>query len=80
MTEEADAGPWEAELVARCRDLAVPTLIVDGAADPRPRRAVDPLADALPDVARVVLPGAGHVPWVGSPGSFGWAVLAHLAR
>ncbi|MGW4113365.1 alpha/beta fold hydrolase [Actinosynnema sp. NPDC004786] len=83
VTEEADAGsrgPWEAELVARCRDLAVPTLIVDGAADPRPRRAVDPLADALPDVARVVLPGAGHVPWVGSPGSFGWAVLAHLAR
>lgn len=70
----------EEDLVARCRELAVPTLIVDGAADPRPRWAVDSLADALPDVARVVLPGAGHVPWVESPGSFGWAVLAHLAR
>ncbi|GAB3008838.1 alpha/beta fold hydrolase [Saccharothrix stipae] len=70
----------EAELIARCRALAVPTLIVDGAADIRPRWAVDSLAEALPDVARVVLPGAGHVPWVESPGSFGWAVLAHLTR
>ncbi|MFD1147160.1 alpha/beta fold hydrolase [Saccharothrix hoggarensis] len=77
----AEARTWdEEELVARCRELAVPTLIVDGAADVRPRWAVDSLAEALPDVARVVLPGAGHVPWVESPGSFGWAVLAHLAR
>jgi proline iminopeptidase len=77
----AESRTWdEAELVARCRLLTVPTLIVDGAADVRPRWAVDSLAEALPDVARVVLPGAGHVPWVESPGSFGWAVLAHLAR
>ncbi|TQM84014.1 hypothetical protein FHX81_6451 [Saccharothrix saharensis] len=73
-------GLDEPGLVARCRGLDVPTLIVDGAADVRPRWAVDSLAEALPDVARVVLPGAGDVPWVGSPGSFGWAVLAHLAR
>ncbi|MER5263767.1 alpha/beta hydrolase [Actinosynnema sp. NPDC002837] len=70
----------EEEMIARCRDLPVPTLIVDGAADVRPRWAVDSLAAALPDVARVVLPGAGHLPWVESPGSFGWAVLAHLDR
>ncbi|MFE9751568.1 alpha/beta fold hydrolase [Saccharothrix saharensis] len=76
----AGAGLDEPELVARCRGLDVPTLIVDGAGDVRPRWAVDSLAEALPDVARVVLPGAGDVPWVGSPGSFGWAVLAHLAR
>ncbi|MFI9010700.1 alpha/beta fold hydrolase [Actinosynnema sp. NPDC053489] len=77
----AESRTWdEGELVARCRELEVPTLIVDGAADVRPRWAVDSLAGALPDVARVVLPGAGHVPWVESPGSFGWAVLAHLAR
>ncbi len=78
---DAESRPWdERELVARCRELDVPTLIVDGAADVRPRWVVDSLADALPDVARVVLPGAGHLPWVESPGSFGWAVLAHLAR
>ncbi|XVS62655.1 alpha/beta fold hydrolase [Actinosynnema sp. CA-299493] len=77
----AESHAWdEAELIARCRGLDVPTLIVDGAADVRPRWSVDSLADALPDVARVVLPGAGHVPWVESPGSFGWAVLAHLGR
>ena len=77
----AESRTWdEQELVARCRELDVPTLIVDGAADVRPRWSVDSLADALPDVARVVLPGAGHVPWVESPGSFGWAVLAHLTR
>ncbi|WP_367137464.1 alpha/beta fold hydrolase [Saccharothrix sp. HUAS TT1] len=87
VNEEANAAlvaeslGWdERDLVSRCRVLDVPTLIVDGAADVRPRWAVDSLADALPDVARVVLPGAGHVPWVESPGSFGWAVLAHLAR
>ncbi|MFT7838862.1 alpha/beta hydrolase [Saccharothrix sp. BKS2] len=87
-------GPREAP--AGCRGLAVPTLLVDGAAagaaggavDGGPGRGAagpgsapaDVLADALPDVARVVLPGAGHVPWEASPGSFGWAVLAHLAR
>lgn len=77
----AESRTWdEQDLVRRCRELAVPTLIVDGAADVRPRWAVDSLAGALPDVARVVLPSAGHVPWVESPGSFGWAVLAHLAR
>ncbi|WP_033441567.1 alpha/beta fold hydrolase [Saccharothrix sp. NRRL B-16314] len=77
----AESRAWDEEdLVARCRELAVPTLIVDGAADVRPRWAVDSLAEALPDVARVVLPSAGHVPWVESPGSFGWAVLAHLAQ
>ncbi|PSL53063.1 alpha/beta hydrolase family protein [Saccharothrix carnea] len=68
------------ELLARCRGLTVPTLIVDGTADARSRCAADSLAEALPDVARVVLPGAGHVPWVESPGSFGWAVLAHLEQ
>lgn len=77
----AESHTWdERDLVGRCRELNVPTLIVDGAADVRPRWAVDSLAEALPDVARVVLPSAGHVPWVESPGSLGWAVLSHLAR
>lgn len=75
-------GPgWdEEELIARCRRLDVPTLIVAGAADVRSRWPVGSPAAALPDVARVVLPGAGHLPRVESPGSFGWAVLAHLDR
>jgi proline iminopeptidase len=65
----------EAELVAACRELTTPTLIVDGARDIRPRWAVDSLAEALPSVTRVVLPDAGHVPWVEAPDEFVSAVL-----
>lgn len=62
------AAHWdEAALEARCRALSVPTLILDGAEDIRPRWAVDSLAAALPDVTRVTLPGVGHVPWLEAP-------------
>lgn len=72
----ANRGLWteltdtwrEPELVAACRDLPVPTLILEGAEDVRPRWAVDSLADALPDVTRVTLPGVGHLPWIEAPG------------
>lgn len=57
----------EAAVEAACRSLAVPTLILEGAADPRPRWAVDSLAAALPEVTRVVLPGVGHIPWLEAP-------------
>jgi proline iminopeptidase len=58
----------EAPLVAECQALRVPVLIIDGAADLRPRWAVDSLEQALPRVRRVVLPGLGHVPWLEAPG------------
>jgi proline iminopeptidase len=62
------AAHWdEAALAAACRELAVPTLILDGAEDIRPRWALDPLAAALPDATRVTLPGVGHVPWLEAP-------------
>lgn len=62
------AARWdEAAVLARCRELAVPTLILEGAADIRPRWAVDALAGALPDVTRVTLPGVGHLPWLEAP-------------
>jgi proline iminopeptidase len=57
----------EASLVAECRALEVPVLIIDGSADLRPRWAVDSLERALPDVTRHVLPGVGHVPWLEAP-------------
>jgi proline iminopeptidase len=60
-------GPYEAAVEAACRSLAVPTLILEGAEDPRPRWAVDSLAAALPEVTRVVLPGVGHLPWLEAP-------------
>ncbi|MBP2325015.1 proline iminopeptidase [Kibdelosporangium banguiense] len=61
-----------------CRVLAVPTLIVDGAQDIRPRWAVDSLHRALPSVTRVVLRNAGHVPWLEAPDEFSSAVLRFL--
>ncbi|MET9240113.1 alpha/beta hydrolase [Nonomuraea sp. NPDC003709] len=62
-----------------CAALAVPVLIVDGAEDIRPRRAVDSLERALPDASRVTLRGAGHLPWVEDPEGFRAAVGAFVA-
>ena len=70
----------EPELVAQCRALEVPVLIIDGAADLRPRWAVDSLEQALPRVTRVILPDAGHVPWLEIPGEFASRLLNWLRR
>ncbi|MFC4119370.1 alpha/beta fold hydrolase [Nonomuraea zeae] len=70
---------WGApELHARCAASDVPVLIVDGAEDIRPRWAVDSLERALPRVSRVVLEGAGHLPWTEDPDGFQAAVRAFL--
>lgn len=58
----------------------MPTLIVDGAHDIRPRWAVDSLHEALPTVRRVTVADAGHLPWVERPGAFREAVTRFLAR
>lgn len=57
-------------LLDASRALRVPVLLVDGAADIRPRRAVDSLERALASARRVVLAGAGHLPWVEQPAAF----------
>jgi proline iminopeptidase len=63
---------------ARCRTLTVPTLIVDGALDVRPRWAVDSLEQSLPNVHRVTLTDAGHLPWIENPDGFRRAVTGFL--
>ncbi|MEU0567827.1 alpha/beta hydrolase [Nonomuraea sp. NPDC005983] len=65
-------------LRAQCEALHVPTLIVDGAEDIRPRWSVDSLERALPRVSRVVLQGAGHLPWTEDSNGFRSAVSAFL--
>lgn len=55
----------EDELIAECRGLEVPVLIIDGERDLRPRWAVDSLERALPDVRRVVLPRCRPYPLAG---------------
>lgn len=57
----------EEELARRCRSLDVPVLVVAGEEDPRPPSAVYSLVEALPRAQLVVLPGAGHLPWLEDP-------------
>lgn len=75
--DKRDQG--SAWLRAQCEALAIPTLIIDGAQDIRPRRAVDSLAQAIPTASRAVLDGAGHMPWVEDPTGFQSAVLGFLS-
>jgi proline iminopeptidase len=77
----AEWQEWrETELVTACRQLGVPTLIIDGAEDVRPRWAVDSLQDALPSATRVWLHNAGHVPWLEAPEKFCSALVNYLCR
>jgi proline iminopeptidase len=69
----------EPELVAECRELPVPTLILEGAEDIRPRWAVDSLAAALPTGTRVTLDGVGHLPWLEAPEATAEALRGFLA-
>lgn len=78
LTADNRRGLDTPELYAACRALDVPVLIVDGERDIRPRRAVDSLERALPNVTRVILPDAGHLPWVEDPKGFREAVAAAL--
>ncbi|MBT2401172.1 alpha/beta fold hydrolase [Streptomyces sp. ISL-100] len=64
----------EHQLHAACCGLRMPVVIVDGAEDIRPRDAVNSLEQALPNVSRVTLAGAGHMPWAESPAEFAAAV------
>lgn len=73
------AGYDVVELAERVRGLNVPTLIVDGVRDLRPRWAVDSLAEALPDVTRVRIADAGHFPWLDEPEEFAAALRGFCA-
>ncbi|WP_050803562.1 MULTISPECIES: alpha/beta fold hydrolase [Protofrankia] len=63
-------GWVEQDLLAEYRRLRVPVLVVHGDRDPRPSSAADSLCRALPDVHRVDLRDAGHLPWLEHPDLF----------
>jgi proline iminopeptidase len=80
ISTELRAAWREAELVSECRQFEVATLIIDGAQDVRPRWAVDSVQHALPVVRRVVLDGAGHLPWADRPDEFATPLRGVLGR
>jgi proline iminopeptidase len=60
-----EIGAWEeSDLVMKCGRIHVPVLVVHGELDPRPAWGTDSLVEALPNGRRVILDGAGHMPWV----------------
>lgn len=68
------------DVATQCRTMDIPTLIVDGADDTRPRWAVDSLHQALPNAWRITLTGAGHMPWIEDRHGFHQAVTSFLAQ
>ena len=63
MAKREESG----ELPARIARLSVPTLVIDGEADPRPRWARAQIAELIPHSRHVTIPRAGHDPWVEQP-------------
>jgi proline iminopeptidase len=63
-----------------CRGMSARTLVVQGEDDPRPVASCDSLVEALPSVRRVVIPDAGHLPWVERPVKFTAVVRDFLAE
>ncbi len=68
------------ELPAQVRRLTVPTLVLDGAADPRPRWARANIAQLIPDSRHVTVPRAGHEPWIEQPEATAHALREFLSE
>ena len=47
--------------------IEVPTLVMDGAGDPRPQWARAQIAELLPNGFHVTIARAGHEPWIEQP-------------
>jgi proline iminopeptidase len=69
----------EGDLQDAARRLDAPALVVHGDRDPPPAWPARALARALPRSRFVLLPGAGHLPWLESPGPLGAELRAFLA-
>jgi proline iminopeptidase len=71
-------GQDEQMMLARCRQLDVPSLVVHGSDDPRPVWAVQSLVAALPRGRLEVIDASGHIPWVEGADIFSTALRRFL--
>ena len=53
--------------VDRATSIEAPVLVLHGALDPRPKRVAERLAASLPHARLVIIPKAGHSPWIEQP-------------
>ena len=78
LGKEADLFAESPTLPTRLAALPVRTLVLHGEADPRPASVARDLAQRLPAAEFVLLPGAGHLPWLEQPEQFKQALRAFL--
>ena len=68
------------ELPEQVSRIAVPTLVLDGEADPRPRWAREQIARLIPDSRHITIERAGHDPWVEQPKATAAAIREFLVE
>jgi proline iminopeptidase len=78
----ADASRFaeQGDLAERLGRLAVPTLVVHGALDPRPARFAARVAELIPGAELVVMPNVGHFPRFEAPEVFTEVLRGFLGR
>jgi proline iminopeptidase len=80
LGKDADRFAESPTLPAQLAALPVRTLILHGEADPRPARVARDLAQRLRAAEFVLLPGAGHLPWLEQPNQFKQALRTFLTH
>ena len=77
----AQRGQWLREAVIRgtVARLAAPALVVQGTADLRPSEHAEELARSLPRGELLLVPEAGHFPWLERPDAVRSALRRFLA-
>jgi proline iminopeptidase len=77
---EEEKRTVETHLLASCRALDIPVLVVHGSRDPRPPSALESTLAALPRAELVLMDGVGHLPWLESPAAFGRIAREFVTR
>ena len=65
--------------VAGVARIEAPVLVLHGSEDPRPAHLAERLAASLPNARLVIVPKAGHMPWIEQPKAVRQALRSFLA-
>jgi pimeloyl-ACP methyl ester carboxylesterase len=79
--DDADRQSVEAPgFLDRLRGLRIPTLVVHGELDTRPASAARELAAVLPAADFLLMPHAGHYPWLEAPDVLSAGLIVPVAK